>query len=365
MKTTAMGIVFGDTVRDDLPGITDNRTTASIPFAGRYRLIDFLLSDLVHGGVSRIGVLSRRYYRSLMDHIGTGKEWDLSRKHGGLFILPPFSSKDNGMYTGNVEGLIGIADFIAAGTEKLTVLRESDMVSNIDLSAAMEKHLSSGNDITVVYRSLVLPTDRRAFEIVGDGVVSVYNAKAGETACVAVAYIFDRIRLLNIIRDAEDHGFTDFETDMVVNQHSHAKVGAVEADGCVLLIDSLPAYFAAGMTILDPAVCGDLFSSRRPVYTSDSPRMPGKFGQNAKVSGSLVASGCEIEGEVENCILFRGVRIGPGAKVRNSIIMNDCSVGAHASLDYAVVDRMARIENEHSVRGNEEQPAYVGQGVIL
>lgn len=365
MKTSAMGIIFGDTVRNDLPGITDNRTTASIPFGGRYRLIDFALSDMVHGGIGRIGVLSRRYYRSLMDHIGTGKEWDLSRKHGGLFILPPFSGKDNGMYTGNVEALIGISDFIAAGTEKLAVLRESDMVTNVDLSSAIRQHVADGNDITVVYKTMTLSFPRRVYEIVNDGVVSVYTAKAGETGQVPVAYIFDRIRLLNIIHEAADHGFDDFEADMVVNQQSHAHLGAVEADGCVLLVDGVQAYYEAGMAILDPAVNAALFSAKRPVYTSDSPRMPAKFGQNAKVVNSLVAAGCEIEGEVENCILFRGVRVAKGAKVTNSIVMNDSSIGAHALLDYAVVDRAARIENEHSVCGNDKQIVYVGQKAII
>ncbi len=365
MKLSAMGIIFGDTAGKNLPGLTDNRTTASIPFGGRYRLIDFALSDMVHGGVNRIGVLSKRYFRSLMDHVGTGKEWDLSRKHGGLFVLPPFSSKDNGMYADNVEALVGIADFIAGGTEKLAVLMESDMVTNIDLAAAMKSHAGQGNDVTVVYKKITLSDPRRVFEVVNGGLASVYTAKGGETGCVPVAYIFDRVRLLNIIRETEDHGFNDFETDMVLNQQTHVQVGAVEAQGCVLLVDCVQAYYEAGMAILEPDKNKDLFFRNHPVYTSDSPRMPAKFGQNAKVVNSLIAAGCDVEGEVENSILFRGVRVGKGAKIKNSIVMSDSAVGAHAVLDYAVVDRMARVENDHSVCGNDKQVVYVGQNAIL
>jgi len=364
MKRTSMGILLGDTAWERLPGLTDNRPTASIPFGGRYRMVDFSLSNMVHAGVTRIGVLSCHHYRSLMDHIGNGKEWDLSRKHGGLLLLPPFSGRNNGMYGDNVEALIGIADFIAAGNEELCMLGESDMVSNINLEAALRAHEEEKNDITVVYQSLTLSSPHRVFDISGGTVSAVREGKVNETGNVAVAYIFNRVRLINIIREAEDHDFRDFELDMIVNQQTHASVGAVEAEGTVLLINSLQDYFTAGMSVLNESVRDALFAVR-PVYTSDSTHMPAKFGQEGSVTNSLVSSGCEIEGEVINCILFRGVHIGKGARVKNSIVMNDSFIGDHAHVSSVVVDRGARVEPEHSLRGREDKVAYLAQNAVI
>ena len=365
MKRTAMGIILGDTAWERLPGLTDNRTTASIPFGGRYRLIDFTLSNMAHAGVTRVGVLSCRHYRSLMDHVGNGKEWDLSRKHGGLFVLPPFSGKNNGMYHGTAEALVGITDFVTAGNEDLCIIAESDMVSSVDLTEAIRAHEDAQNDITVVYAQTKLTSPHRVYDLSGTTVTAVREGKAGETGTIAVAYLYNRQRLVNILREAEDHGFKDFELDLVVNQQTHAKIGAVEAKGCLLLIDSLQAYYDANKRLLLPAVRDALFVPSRPVYTSASIRMPAKFGQNGSVKNSLIAAGCEIEGEVTDCILFRGVHIGKGARVHHCVILNDAFIGDHAHVSHAVVDRAARVEPEHSVCGTADELFYLAQSAVI
>ena len=361
MKTSALGIIFGDTRRDALPGITDHRTTASIPFGGRYRIVDFTLSNMAHGGVTRIGVLSRYHYRSLMNHIGTGKEWDLSRKHGGLFILPPFSGRNSGMYNTVIEALQGITDFIGAGSEKLAILSGSDLVANIDVASAVKYHTEEENDITVIYKNMTVSAPRRVYDVVNGGIASVRSAGAGESGSVPIMYIFGRTRLLRMIQESMDYGYTDFELDMAVNQQHHMKVGAYEEKGCVLAVDSLTSYFDAGMAILDPKVREELFSPGRPIYTSGSTYMPAKFGQNSSVVNSLISAGCEVEGTVENCVLFRGVKVGRGAVLKNCIVMSGTAIGEYASLSYAVIDRDVRVESEHSVKGNAENPAYVPQ----
>lgn len=364
MKISAMGIIFSDTGKDLLMGLTDNRTTASIPVGGRYRMVDFPLSNMAHGGVSRIGVLSRTHYRSLMDHLGTGKEWDLSRKHGGLFILPPFSGK-NGMYNTEIEALQGIADFISAGNESLAVLFGSDLICNFDLASAMKAHISSNSDITVIYKKMTVPVRRRGYEIVNGGVASVKSVSAGKKGNIPVAYIFGRTRLANLISESRDYGYKDFELDMVVNQQAYMKVSAYEITDCVIAVDNLPSYFDAGMKLLDEEVRESVFSSDRPVYTSDSTHMPAKLGQDAIVKNSLISSGCDIEGEVVNCVLSRGVRVAKGAKLKNCIVLNDTYISSYATLENAVIDRNVIVESEHSVKGSESSPFYVAQNTTI
>ena len=357
MKTTSLGIIFGDTSAEKLDGLTLNRTTASLPFGGRYRVIDFTLSAFAHAGVSRVGVLSKRHYRSLMSHVKSGKEWDLSRKHGGLFILPPFSGSEGGIYNNNIEALRSVADFIAAGREDLVILCESDIIFNIDLSAAIKTHVENQNDITVVYQNVKVPSSRRGFEIVNGGIVAPVDVFAGECGNIPVAYIYDRIALLNIIKDSLDYGYNDFERDMVANQQPHCKVAAVSADGICLIADSVKAYYDANMNLLDPAVRDELFMPARFVYTSSGTHMPAKIG-DGEVENSLIAEGCDIEGKVRNSVLFRGVKVQKDAVVENSVVLSNAYIDKFASVKYTVADRDVYVHTAHSLRGSEDNPVF-------
>lgn len=345
---SAIGIIFSNIHDHYCPGADAWRTMASIPFGGRYRLIDFVLSTMVNAGLETIGVITKTNYQSLMNHIGRGKDWDLDRKTGGLMVLPPFGHADNNaLYTNRLEALKGVLGILRKSSEQYVVMADCDILANFDLAAALRQHAQSGADLTVIYKKAFLENESKrmnkilkmdAAGRVQD--IAVYQGAQGEVNLSMDIWIVGREYLLGIVEDAIAHGYSSLTKDVLAPNLDTINIQGFEHTGYYCCIDSMESYMEGNMELLDRSVRKELFDNEdRPIFTKVKDSSPTKYGSEASVKNSMVADGCVIEGTVENSVLFRGVKIGRNTVVRNSVLMQDAVTGDNVSLNYVVTDK--------------------------
>lgn len=371
MAKTALGIIFANLHEENVPELVRRRTMASIPFGGRYRLIDFALSNMVNSGITTVGLMTSNNYRSLIDHIGSGKDWDLARKDGGLILLPPFSEKHDKLYTTRLEALSSLTGFLSRRNEKYIVLTECDGVAKFDIADILDYHENKNADITLVTHYGKVG-HRSGFMLVNadnDGRINELeltpHVKEGTKANIFInVMVINRQFLLNLVEDSIAHGFTSIESDILIKQLSSLKIYAYDFKGYYAGIDSMEAYYKHNMELLDKNVRDELFGSR-DIYTKVRDSAPSKYGENAVVKNSLISDGCVIEGIVENSILFRGVKVEKGATVRNSIIMQDNIIGANTSLNCVITDKNVVISDKKVLSGCKELPYFIQKGTRL
>ncbi len=372
----AAGIIFTNIHDRKIPELTRKRTVASVPFLCRYRLIDFALSNMVNADILNIGIITHSNYHSLMDHIGSGKDFDLARRSGGVKILPPyvtaFGSKSQ-LYSTRLEALIGVYPFISSLKEELVVLSDCDTVCNIDIRELIAEHKKTGADITVAVSANgrhVGGSETTLYRTDDDGnVTDIFEgnaADAGDAKMGLHIMVMSSELLSFFISDAAVHGYTSFTKDIMlrsVNSNRY-KIRACNVESYAACIGSLEDYFNANMEFANNKEARDELFRRpdRPVYTKRRNSPPTSYSENCKVTGSLVADGCTIKGTVENCILFRGVSIGENTVVKNSIIMQDCVIGDNVSMDYVICDKNAVIRDGRTLAGCEGTPFCITKG---
>lgn len=366
-----LGIIYSNKYDECLSEITGLRTMGSVPFAGRYRLIDFALSNMVNSGIEKVGVITKSNYQSLMDHLGTGKPWDLSRKTEGMFILPPFSSASNmGGYTNRVEMLRGVMGFISRSTEEYILLSDCNEVMNIDIDELMDFHTDNNADISIVYQHGALPKLDNIMELqMQEGgritQVALSPNTSGEVDYSLNMILMKRSLLQRLINEAVSLNHESFERDIIQGNVNKLRIFGFAAKGFTRTIDSLVSYFKVSMDLLNPQNCAQLFTADRPVYTKVRDDMPAIYGLGSKVKNSLIADGCIIDGEVENSILFRGVRVEKGAVVKNSILMQGSFVATGSTLNYTIADKSVAITPNKALSGAENYPVFVGKGIVI
>lgn len=366
-----LGIIYSNKYDECLSEITGLRTMGSVPFAGRYRLIDFALSNMVNSGIEKVGVITKSNYQSLMDHLGTGKPWDLSRKTEGMFILPPFSSASNlGDYTNRVEMLRGVMGFISRSTEEYVLLSDCNEVMNIDIDELMDFHTDNNADISIVYQHGALPKLDNIMELqMHDNgritQVALSPNTTGEVNYSLNMILMKRSLLQRLINEAVSLNHESFERDIIQGNVGKLRIFGFAAKGFTRTIDSLVSYFKVSMDLLEPQNCAQLFDPDRPVYTKVRDDMPAIYGLGSKVKNSLIADGCIIDGEVENSILFRGVRVEKGAVVKNSILMQGSFVASGSTLNYTIADKSVAITPNKTLSGAENYPVFVGKGIVI
>ena len=371
MAKTALGIIFANLNEENVPELVRRRTMASIPFGGRYRLIDFALSNMVNSGITTVGLMTSNNYRSLIDHIGSGKEWDLARKDGGLILLPPFSEKNDKLYTTRLEALSSLVGFLSRRKEKYLVLTDCDGVAKFDIADILDYHEEKEAEITLVthygkigHRSGFMLVNADESGRVNEIELSPH-VKEGTKANIYVnVMVINRQFLLNLVEDSIAHGFTSISNDILVKQYKTLKIYAYNFKGYYAGIDSMEAYYKHNMELLEKEVRDELFGER-DIYTKVRDSAPSKYGENAIVKNSLISDGCVIEGVVENSILFRGVKVEKGAVVRNSIIMQDNIIGANTSLDCVITDKNVVISDKKTLSGCKELPYFIQKGTRL
>lgn len=367
----AMGILFSNIHDSKLKDLTKNRTTASLPYGGRYRLIDFTLSSLVNADITEIGIITKNNYRSLMDHLGTGKDWDLNRRKGGLSIFPPFVWNDVGnLYRGKIEALAGIEKFISHSQCEYAVLSDCNIVCSYDAKAMLDYHMETGADITVAYHEaagsqpndLILITDNK--ERATDITIPITASEKAVKSGLGI-YILRKDLLLTLVTEAYSRGFVNFERDCLQKEVHSLKIYGYEIPGYSAVINSINDYYKSNMDLLNHEVREELFYKHGNIFTKVKDTVPAKYEETALVKNSLIADGCIIEGEVENSIIFRGVKIGKGAVIKNSIIMQASDIGEGSMLTYVVADKSVKINKGRTLTGLAEYPVVVAKESVL
>lgn len=367
-----LGLVFANMHDTTLGDMTKNRTMGSVMFGGRYRLIDFPLSNMVNSGISEVGVITKSNYQSLLDHLGSAREWDLARKKGGLYILPPFGNVESTLYRGRIEALYGAMSFIKHSRAKYVVLSDCDVVTNIDYKPIVAAHIESGADITAVAHTGVYSSDdiktSTVFNVYADkNVTSVLiNPDISGTCTTSLnVFVMSMDFLIETVNDAMARGNVSFERNILQEKCRELKIKIYEYDNYFSKLNSPESYFKSNMALLEPENARKLFVPKRSIYTKVSDNAPVKYDLDSKVSNSLIADGCIIEGEVENSVLFRGVKVGKGAKVKNCILMQGTVVGDNAELNYLITDKNVSICENHILTSSPQYPMYVGKGASV
>lgn len=376
-NTNALGIIFPNVYDELVSELTNERLMASIPFASRYRMIDFVLSSMVNCGIDNITVLVRENYFSLLDHLGSGREWDLSRKNGGLNIFPPFAQKNTGIYSGKVGMIASVLGFLKSQKEKYVIMSDANIAFNFDFKALLKTHIDSGADVTAVYTKEELPASIRksddlrkamyyTLDFEGNRVnkIHINSQETGVQNFSTNIYVFDREQLIKMVNETFIGGGVYLERDVLLPRISELNIQGYEYTDYVARITDLKSYFDENMRLLDDANLSALFE-KNSIYTKIRDDNPTRYVNGASAKNVMVADGCVIEGEIENCILFRGVKIGKGAKVRNAILMQDTVIEPGVDAEYIITDKKVTVTEGKELKGTDTFPIFVAKRQVV
>lgn len=358
MIKNCIGLISAFESRDFLKSLTLERAVATVPIAGKYRAIDFQLSNLVNSSISTVGILTDKNSRSLRDHLENGKSWKLTRKHGGLFLFSEDVKSDT-------EALCNNLELLYRSRDELVVFAPSYMIGNIDLSKAIEYHKNSENDITIIYKkvfeecenfqncdALVLNEENRVTEVFKN-----FFTKR-EINISTEVFILSRTLLLSIL-EARPSSETSLK-EIIYLTKSHLKLGGFEHTGYLSCLNSLSNYFKTNMDMRDIKVLKDLFFNEdRPIYSKVKDSIPTHYSQNCVIKDSLISNECSIKGTVLNSVLSRFVRVEEGAIVENSILLQNCTVKSGVILKNVIIDKDVVLDEHSTLEGHSFYPLVI------
>ena len=363
-----MGILFTNDA--NIGALTIKRTMASLPFGGRYRQVDFGLSNLAFAGIRHVGIIARFSYQSLMNHVGDGEEWGLELGEGGLEFLTPYASSVNHSYRGKLESLYSNMDFLEYCDDDYVVMTDSTVLSNIDLNKVLNSHIASGKDITVVTCKGVCDGRKVmdfALKLGQDGqvedMVCDYAAPAEFQASMDI-FVMSRQVLIREVRALVAKNFFHMDRDLVMGGWRGKKitVNAYQHEGVVMFNESTQEYFEHSLALADKKIREGLFNGAHAVYTKVRSRVPAYYGEGCEVENVVVADGCMIEGRVKNSVLFRQVSIAEGCNVENCVIMNDTAVGEGCELKNVILDKNVTVTPGTRLFGTRANPIVIKRG---
>ena len=371
MNHTMHGIIFSYGKPTGLGDLIAHRIPGSMPFGGNYRVVDFMLSNMVNAGIHDVGVIMHGKCQSMLDHLGNGRSWDLSRNRGGLTLLPAFAYAESrnsaGRFRGKVEALGCVLEYLREIRQEYVVLADSDLVINLPLEQVLQEHIASGADLTEVCTAepgdpsdtyLEMDEQGRIVDVAYD-----VHTPAGYR-CLNVC-ILRRELLVQLVEECMAHNRYSFRHHILQDQKDRLHLHAYVWQGYAARIDTVQTYYRRSMELLDPAVRAQLFAPERPIKTKDQSNPSTYYGPDAKSVHSLVADGCFIEGEVENSILSRGVIVEAGAKVSNSVLMQGTIIRAGASLSYTITDKNVQVNQDRMLMGHSTYPLAISKDSIV
>lgn len=366
----AMGIIFSNIYDSSLGQLTGERTVASLPFGGRYRQVDFVLSNFSNSGIFKIGIITKYNYRSLMDHLGSCADWDLNRKNEGVVFLPPFASGNTGIYKGKLEALYSAKQFIDNPDYEYVVVCDSTVLCNLNFRPVIMKHIESGSDVTCLATKCKKASEKKHPLILKAGRGHRATELRINTAAEAGDYegmgmfVFSREKLVAALEEQNSKGQVHLERDYLQRcfNEGSLKISVYPVDGVVLRNKDVPSFFANNMALLDKKVRDGLFGGEDHIYTKTRDEAPTYYCPDSSVKNCIVADGCVMEGETENSIYFRGVKVEKGAVVKDSIIMQGTKIGKNAQLTCVILDKNVTVREGTVLTGTPEHPLIVGKG---
>ena len=367
-----MGIIFTNDA--SLGELTNKRTSGSIPFGGRYRQVDWALSNMSCAGIRHIGIISRHSYQSLMHHIGDGEEWGLELEEGGLEFLTPYATATNYLYRGKLESVYNALDFLEfadeADDDDLVVMSDSAVLANVDLTKVIASHIESGKHVTVVTKAGIANGEKKLdlalkLDENGEVVDMVVDFVAGEDYVASMdIFVLNKKKLIKWVKEMVARDKYHLDRDLVMGGWTRGQIGinVYQFDGVAMFNESVEEYFANSLALIDKDVRHDIFNGNHPVYTKVRDRVPTYYGEDCEVEDSLIADGCIIEGEVENSVLFRQVTVEKDAEIENCIVMNDAVIGEGAELKYVILDKNVTVTPGAKLIGTKKNPIIVKRG---
>ena len=367
-----MGIIFASDA--NMGELSDKRTMGSIPFGGRYRQIDFHLSNMAAAGIRHVGIISRQNYQSLINHIGSGEEWGLELEEGGMEFLTPYAMSSYHSYRGKLEVLHSAMSFLNFGSDdEYVFLADSAILCNIDLNSVLNSHIASGKDITVVTKEGIANSKKQLD-------LAIKLDKNGEIADIAVDYVapadylasmdlfvLSKGLLKSLINECIARNLYHMDRDLVLGSWQAGKisVNVYQFPGLAMFNESIEEYFHNSLSLLDSRVRRDLFYYNHPVYTKVRDRVPSYYGENSDIGNCIVADGCMLDGNVNASVLFRQVTVREGCNIDNCLILNDTVVGENCELKYAILDKDVVIQPGTKLIGTPNNPIIIKRGEIV
>ena len=368
----SLGIIFSNIYDSSLGELTNHRTVASLPFGGRYRQVDFALSNMSNSGIHNVGIITKHNYRSLMDHLGNLGAWDLNRKNEGVVFLPPFADGHMAsVYKGKLEALYSAVHFIDNPIYDHVVICDSTVLCNIDYRAVIKKHIAVGADVTAVVSPKTSGTDcPLAVRVDEDGFVIDLrvNASASDGELMGMGmFVVKRELLVDIVRESYSRGYTHFERDFIQRSFNMGdlKIFGYLFSGVVLRNSDIVSYYKNNLALLDKEIRDGLFLQDAPIYTKVRDEAPTYYARGCVACRCMIADGCIIRGEVYDSVIFRDVRIENEANVKNSIIMQGCRIAADAILECVILDKNVIVREGACLKGTPEHPVIVKKGEIV
>ena len=335
MNKKMLGIIDATAYKEKIEDLTAHRSLAAIPIAGRYRLIDFVLSNMVNSQIHSVAIFPKYQYRSLMDHLGSGKQWDLNRKKDGLFFFPSPHLHNEYDEFGSFRQFSDHIDFFLRSTQEYALITNCYTVCNIDYEEVLNRHLQNRCDITEVKK------DGKSLQM----------------------YIMSTKLLIDLIENKERIKANTL-AEVVSENPDNLLICDYEFSGYVAVIDSISSYYKHSMEILKPTIWNEIFLKHRPILTKAKDEPPTKYGKHAMVKNSLIGNGSTIEGVVENSIIFRGVHIGRGTVIKNSVIMQHSQIGMDCTLENMIADKDVQVLDRTTVKGSALLPQVLRKRTI-
>jgi glucose-1-phosphate adenylyltransferase len=334
LKRKLLGVIDATTYHEDLEDLLTFRSLAALPFGGRYRIIDFVLSNMVNSGIQSVAIFPKLQYRSLMDHLGSGKNWDLNRKRDGLFFFPSPIVDNMGNKIGSFDHFAANLDFFYRSTQEYCIITNCNTVFNMTFRSLLDWHTHAGCDITELHHD-----DGSSMEM----------------------YLIKTSLLIKLIETRNETGYTCMKD--VVNDLDHLySICHYEYTGYAVKIDSIQSYFSTSMNLLKSDIWKQLFIKEQPVFTKVKDEPPTKYMKGSAVKNAMIANGCIINGAVENSIISRGVKIGKGSVIKNCIIMQKCQIEENCYLDSVILDKDVKVETGIHLSGTSLAPYVIRKG---
>lgn len=364
MGINLAGVIFANVGEINMPELTSKRTMASVPFGGKYRMVDFPLSNMSNSGINNVAIIVRDHFHSLTDHVGSGVAWDLSKRHSGLSILAPYKGHS---FFHRIDAMYHLEGYFKELSEEYILITTSNYAANIDYKKMFEQHLITGADITLMYKEMEIPAKADSPLVLStddEGRIQkllVDPKTEGKCKLSTGTMIIKRDLLMQLVHECVSENKLSFRKDLLQSNLSKLNMQGYRFNGHISLIHSIEDYYKENMKLMQKDVRDELFNPSRPIYTKVRDDAPCRYGLTSHVKGSLVAQGCVIDGEVVNSILSKGVRIGKGAKITNCIIMQDTKIGKNAILDNVIVDKDVIVTEGHTLCGTDTFPIYVAK----